>query len=132
MFIYTLSIILIIIILTILLLKKKNKNIESFTLNNYQSGISNNNISGTIKFTTPFNNIPIIFTQIIGKSNTLNNVYSVQIYNIATTSFDYIVNKIYYINSSKYDILKLDNTINKENINSNITFYWIAFDEHES
>lgn len=62
---------------------------------NYQVGNGIATATGTITFPTPFSEIPMVFTQIIGSADTPNNVYSIQVYNISTTGFDYAKSKVY-------------------------------------
>jgi len=74
-------------------------NIESFdnAINgvSFQTGTSNITPTGTITFKTPFVKPPIIFTQIIGTSSTSTNAYSVQIFDVTATNFNYSKNKLY-------------------------------------
>ena len=70
--------------------------LESFSNMNidFQNGISSITPTGSIKFEKPFGSIPQIFTQIFGDSSISGNAYSVQVFNITTTGFDYSKKKI--------------------------------------
>jgi hypothetical protein len=90
----------------------------------FEMGTSGITPTGTITFNRPFVKIPIIFTQIIGASDTSNSSFSIQIFDITTKNFNYSKNKLYgelVTNENIEDatILKLDNsTVEK--------FTWIA------
>ena len=83
-----------------------NKNYESFdndlsknnNINlgiNFQTGISNINPIGSIKFETPFSKPPVVFTQIVGNTSSVSNIYSVQIFDVTNIGFNYSKNKVY-------------------------------------
>ena len=99
---YNIAIIIIIIFIVIIILSfiylRSNK-IESFSNSvfgiTFESGVSGISSTGTITFKTPFTNIPMIFTQINSSAETSKYVYSVNIFNISTTSFNYAKNKAY-------------------------------------
>ena len=97
----------------------KNDN-EHFTGIAFQSGISGIQQTGTITFTTPFTKTPSIFTQIIGTADTSSNIYSVQIFNITDTSFNYSKNKVGSNPTSEYDITHVSPSMLEP-------FNWIAF-----
>jgi hypothetical protein len=102
---------------------------ESFDNNlsfSYQSGKSGISQTGSIKFDKPFSNIPNVFTQIIGGQGDMsNNSYSVQVFNITPTGFDYSKNKVY------------DTPVQSENLKNMVviklqpdttqSFMWTAF-----
>jgi hypothetical protein len=62
----------------------------------------------------------MIFTQIISSSSNVENAYSVQIFNVTNTSFDYAKNKVIVMKQGEYDITQLK----KSDVES---FTWIAF-----
>ena len=108
------------------LIKKEHfTNISSETNElNYQTGNGPADTTGTITFPTPFSQIPMVFTQIIGSSSNAKVVYSIQVYNITTTSFDYIKNKVYsYVlnneNVQNANIISIDNSTTE-------SFIWLA------
>lgn len=115
-------IILLIIIIFLLLNKNKetfaNSNIPNITLN-IQNGLSPITPTGTIVFNIPFQTPPVIFTQIIGGTNSASNGYSVQVFNVSTTGFDYSKNKIINAQNGNYSITKLEQSTLEP-------FYWIA------
>ncbi len=87
----------------------------------YDFGIVEDTSSkGTVKFTTQFKEIPVVFTQIIGNNNSQTNGYSIQVMNISTTGFDYSKDKIMDEESGSFTITKIlpDN---------NLAFQWSAF-----
>lgn len=98
---------------------------QNITKTTYQTGVSDKSSSGTILFTKPFSSIPFVFTQINGNQSNDEIAYSISIYNITNSSFDYYKNKV------------INLTINDENITDNVvvnlekskeeTFNWIAF-----
>ena len=124
-----LIILLIIIIFAIIYKKIYSNHTESFDnilSMSYQVGKSGITQTGTIKFDKPFSNVPIIFTQIIGGSGDMANyLFSVQLFNITTTSFDYSKTKIYY------KMLDTDNVKNmpvlKLEPDTTQSFMWTAF-----
>lgn len=94
---------------------------------NFESGISNINSTGTINFKKPFLEPPIVFTQIIGSTSTILNVYSIQIFDVTTTGFNYSKNKAYnniqtkpYSSDLVYITPKIEPSITEP-------FIWIAF-----
>ena len=56
---------------------------------NIQSGTSTINPTGTIIFSKPYSKPPLVFAQIIGNTSSTNNIYSIQIFDITNTSFNY-------------------------------------------
>ena len=93
---------------------------EALNLPIIQNGIGPTLEKGTINFPKPFTKIPSVFTQIIGKNETINNVYSVQVYNITTNSFDYSKNMVENKPAGDFVAVTLGPS-NKE------SFTWIAF-----
>jgi hypothetical protein len=93
---------------------------------NFQSGISDINATGSIIFSKPFLNTPNVFTQIIGNTSSLDNVYSVQVFNVTNRGFNYSKNKAFNnvqsssnSSSTAYIIPKID----KASVES---FMWLA------
>ena len=86
---------------------------------NFQSGISPITPTGTIKFEKPFIQTPSIFTQIIGDSSISEIAYSIQIFNITNTSFDYSKKKIYNEKKDNFEAVRFENSILEK-------FNWIA------
>ena len=123
---YILIVIIIILILFILFVVIKKNTYESFeeSLNtvgmNFQMGMSSITPTGTINFITPFKKPPMIFTQIISSPDGVENAYSVQIFNVKNTSFDYAKSKVIIMKNGEYDITQLK----KSEVES---FSWIAF-----
>ena len=122
--IITLTIIAILLIIYIFLYMKKyktehfdNKSLLEMSLQTGMSGITS---TGTIIFTTPFLKPPMIFTQIIGNTNTALNMYSVQIFNVTNTGFNYSKNEIAVDLTSEYDVVH----VSKSSLES---FNWVAF-----
>jgi hypothetical protein len=123
---YILIVIIIILIVFILFIVIKKNTYESFeqSLNtigmNFQIGFSQISPTGTINFINPFKEPPMIFTQIISNPDGAENAYSVQIFNVKNTSFDYAKNKVTIMKNGEYDITQLK----KSEVES---FSWIAF-----
>lgn len=123
---YMLIVIIIILIVFILFVVVKKNTYESFeeSLNtvgmNFQMGVSQVTATGTINFITPFKKPPMIFTQIKSSPDSAENAYSVQIFNVKNTSFDYSKNKVINMKNGEYDITQLK----KSDVES---FSWIAF-----
>lgn len=93
---------------------------SNFTGLNIQTGISSITPTGTINFTVPYQKTPMVFTQIIGTSNTSNNSYSVQIFNVTNKGFDYSKNKVINATSGKFIATKMGEATVEP-------FQWIAF-----
>jgi hypothetical protein len=94
---------------------------------NIQSGTSTINPTGTIIFSKPYSTPPLVFAQIIGNTSSTNNIYSIQIFDITNTSFNYSKNKAYISvqssensSSTAYLIPKIDQSNTEQ-------FVWIAF-----
>ena len=94
---------------------------------NFQSGISDINSSGTINFQKPFLKTPIIFTQIIGSPSTTLNVYSVQIFGVTPTGFNYSKNKAYNNIQQKSDNSDAAFVVPTIEPSTTESFIWFAF-----
>jgi hypothetical protein len=94
---------------------------------NFQSGISSINATDTITFSKPFTNPPMIFTQIIGSTSTSEYVYSVQIFNVTNTGFNYSKNKAYKSVESSQNSTNTAYIIPKIDQSTLEPFIWIAF-----
>jgi len=94
---------------------------------NFQSGISGINSTGTINFQKPFLKTPVIFTQIIGSSSTTLNVYSVQIFGVTTTGFNYSKNKAYNNIQQKSEDSEVAYVVTKIEPSTTEPFIWFAF-----
>ena len=106
--------------------QKKAKICELDTVeeNHYQNGTGDAKFNGTINFKTPFLSPPIVLTQIIGDNSTINNTYSIQVYDVTSNGFSYSKNKIenYVLNNDNVDnanIIKMTNSTTE-------LFYWVA------
>lgn len=103
--------------------------IESFTLENMgkiniESGESGPQNTGRIIFKKPFMDNPKIFTQMISTNDTLNNVYSIQIYNIKPTGFSYSKN---YVSNLTLNNENVQNAVaTKLDIDNSSKFSWTA------
>jgi hypothetical protein len=88
-----------------------------------ETGTSNIEETGTIKFKKTFDKIPMIFTQINSNSNTSNYLFSINIFNITESGFNYSKNKAYNNNiitdEHSYFIPKIESS----NLES---FNWLA------
>jgi len=105
-----------------------SNNISNINLGiNFQSGISGINSTGTINFQKPFLKTPIIFTQIIGSSSTSLNVYSVQIFGVTTTGFNYSKNKAYNNIQQKSEDSDVAYVVPKIEPSTTEPFIWVAF-----
>lgn len=94
---------------------------QNMTQLQYDFGIITDTTNkGTIKFKTQFNEIPYVFTQIIGNNSSVSNGYSIQIMNVSLDGFDYSKDKIIDEESGSFSITKIvpDN---------NLLFQWSAF-----
>ncbi len=101
----------------------KNENdIDSYHGNSIEYGRSGIGQSGTIKFKVPFQRVPKVFTQIVGSNSSTNNIYSVQIFDITHTGFNYSKNMI--SNSTSNSGSFTMPTLSPSNVES---FDWIAF-----
>jgi len=105
-----------------------SNNISNINLGiNFQSGISSINSTGTINFQKPFSKTPVVFTQIIGSASTISNVYSIQIFDVTTTGFNYSKNKAYNNIQTKPDSSDLAYVIPKIEPSITEPFIWFAF-----
>jgi len=103
-------------------------NINNINLGiNFQSGISGINSTGTINFQKPFLKTPVIFTQIIGSSSTALNVYSVQIFGVTPTGFNYSKNKAYNNIQQKSENSDVAYVVPKIEPSNTEPFIWFAF-----
>jgi len=59
----------------------------------FETGVSDINTTGSVKFNTPFKNIPMVFTQINGTSGTSTYLFSINVFDITTSGFNYAKNK---------------------------------------
>ena len=84
-----------------------------------QTGTGPTDTTGSITFNKPFNTPPMIFTQIIGNSKNTSNVYSIQVFNVTTTGFNYLKNQVLSKPAANVSISVID-VSNKE------PFYWMA------
>ena len=77
---------------------------------NFKFGISPISQTGSIKFTTPFKNTPLIQTQIMVEPSSSNNVYSVNIMNISKNGFDYVKQKVISTkkNNGEFTIIQIE------------------------
>jgi uncharacterized Zn-finger protein len=108
--------------------KTSTNNINNINLGlSFQSGISGINPTGTITFQKPFLEAPVVITQIIGSISTSQNVYSIQIFNVTNTGFNYSKNMVYN-NVQKKDE-NLDNAYLIPTVDRSMTesFLWVAF-----
>lgn len=94
---------------------------------NFQTGISNIEPIGSVTFETPFSKPPVVFTQIIGNTESISNIYSVQIFDVTNTGFNYSKNKVYNnvqtlpeSSDDAYIVIKIDKSLTE-------TFLWMAF-----
>lgn len=105
-----------------------SNNISNINLGiNFQSGISGINSTGTINFEKPFLKTPVIFTQIIGTESTTLNVYSVQIFGVTTTGFNYSKNKAYNNIEQKSEYSDVAYFVPKIEPSTTESFIWFAF-----
>jgi len=94
---------------------------------NFQSGISTINPTGTIFFSKPYVKPPLVFTQIIGNTSTTNNIYSIQIFDVTNTSFNYSKNKAYISVQSSNNSTNTAYLIPKIEQSNIEQFIWFAF-----
>ena len=100
-------------------------NISSVFGMNFQIGKSGISPTGTIYFKTPFSRPPLILTQMIGDISTAQNIYSIQVFDITTTSFNYSKNKLYNYQVSDEN-LQNANLLSLEPSTLE-SFVWVAF-----
>jgi hypothetical protein len=86
----------------------------------FQTGRSGIQPTGTITFKVPFQSTPKIMTQIIGNDSSTTNVYSVQVFNVSQTGFNYAKNMM--VNSTSGQL-----TMSKLTPSTVEPFDWIAF-----
>ena len=120
-----LIIILILLVVILFLIFNKTSYKENFVNPpnislNIQNGYGPTTQTDKITFPTPFTTPPLILTQIIGSSSSVNNAYSIQVYNVTNTGFDYSKNLITNAVSGQFTVTKLGNSTLEP-------FYWIAF-----
>jgi hypothetical protein len=87
---------------------------------NIQTGTGPITQTGKITFPKPFISIPTVFTQIIGTKQTTDKAYSIQVFNITTSGFEYSKNELE--NKPAGDFLAL--ALGPSNTES---FTWLAF-----
>lgn len=102
-----------------------SSNVNSVFGMNIQLGKSGISPTGTIYFKTPFERPPMILTQMIGDTSTSKNIYSIQVFGITNTSFNYSKNKLYNYQVSDENIQNM-NLMNLE-LSSTESFMWVAF-----
>ena len=103
-------------------------NISNINLGlNFQSGISGINPTGTINFQKPFLKTPVVFTQIIGSSSTISNAYSIQIFGVTTSGFNYSKNKVYNNIEKKPESADVAYVVPKIEPSTTESFIWLAF-----
>ena len=116
--------IVIILIIIIILFFYRQTTYESFinseeSSKKVQTGLGPTDSTGSITFSKPFNTPPMVFTQIIGNSKNTSNVYSIQVFNVTTTGFNYLKNQVLSKPAANVSISVID-VSNKE------PFYWMA------
>jgi len=97
-----------------------NNNSIGFT---FETGISDISETGTVKFNTPFKNTPMVFTQINGTSETSTYLFSINVFNITTSGFNYAKNKGYNQNGVEEEFSFSIPKISPSNVE---TFNWMA------
>ena len=93
---------------------------EKANLPNIQNGLGPNTQTGKITFPKPFTSIPSVFTQIIGTNQTVSKAYSIQVFNITTTGFEYSKNELENKPAGDFFALTLGPS-------STESFTWLAF-----
>lgn len=124
--IFILLIIILILLVVILFLifnkasyKENFDNPPNMSLN-IQNGYGPITPTGSITFLRPFDVAPLILTQIVGSSSSASNAFSIQVFNVTTTGFDYSKNLITNAQSGQFTVTKLGTSTVEP-------FYWIAF-----
>lgn len=118
-------IILLCAIIIISLYVYNNKIIDTFVCDEtsdepkIQKGISGISQSGLITFPKTFQNVPLVFTQMIGNPSDPNISYNVNIFNISQTGFNYNKNKVLNEKTGKFTITSMSPS------NTDI-FQWMA------
>jgi hypothetical protein len=74
---------------------------------------------GSIVFPSPYTKIPMVFTQIIGGGASVDDSYSIQVYNVSLTGFDYKKNMITNLKIGSMTSPKLGDAVTEQ-------FYWMA------
>lgn len=121
-----LTFILIISILTLLIYIFTTGNNENFICEEssseqvIQKGMGGVAQTGTITFSKVFNNVPLVYTQVIGNSIEPNIIYGVNIYNITQSGFSYSKNKL---------VTETSEDLSMTNVMPSTTeqFQWLAF-----
>ncbi len=93
---------------------------ESTEETNFQKGMGGTSKTGKIIFPKTFNNVPMVFTQVIGNSNELDVIYNVNIFDITQSGFSYSKNKINNQTEEDFTTTDLSPSITEQ-------FMWIAF-----
>lgn len=93
---------------------------EKENIPNIQTGLGPITQTGKITFPKPFTKTPSVFTQIIGTNQTINKAYSIQVFNITTTGFEYSKNELENKPAGEFVALTLGPS-------STETFTWLAF-----
>jgi hypothetical protein len=119
--------IIIIIFIILLWLYYKIRKEEHFSNNPtefiYETGVSDISATGSVKFKTSFKNIPMVFTQINGTNETSSYLFSINVFNITTTGFNYTKNQGYNQTGSTEEI---SFSIPKISPSTLETFNWMA------
>lgn len=74
---------------------------------------------GSIVFPSPYKKSPMVFTQIIGGGESIDNMYSIQVYNVSLTGFDYKKNMVSNLKIGSMKSLQLGDAVTEQ-------FYWMA------
>jgi hypothetical protein len=74
---------------------------------------------GSIVFPSPYIKKPIVFTQIIGGGASIDNLYSIQVYNVSLTGFDYKKNMVSNLKIGSMISAQLNDAATEQ-------FYWMA------
>lgn len=93
---------------------------ESTQESNFQKGLGGTSKTGTITFPKTFNNVPIVFTQVIGNSEEPEVIYNVNIFDITQNGFSYSKNKINNQTEEEFTTTNFSPSITEQ-------FMWIAF-----
>ena len=118
-------VILILLIIIFFFILNRRNSYEKFTNSpnislNIQNGYGPITPTGSITFPNSFTTPPLILTQVIGSTSSANNAYSIQVFNVTNTGFDYSKNLITNAVSGQFTVTKLGNSTLEP-------FYWIAF-----
>jgi hypothetical protein len=93
---------------------------ESSQEANFQKGMGGTNKTGKIIFPKTFNNVPMVFTQVIGNSSNPEVIYNVNIFDITQSGFSYSKNKINNETEEDFTATDMSPSITEQ-------FMWIAF-----